>query len=124
MPRPLNNKMRQQVMDVITTDAQSKAQPGWGIVLTYDALTNSATVLMSRPGGDDTGETYANVPCPVNMGVQGVAPEPGRSCMVTFKHGNSRLPVITNFFNYDYATTDRPRQAHAITPLPRFMMDM
>jgi hypothetical protein len=120
----MNPKARQEVQDAVAPGMMSQAQPGWGIVLWYDATRNCATVLMSQPGSDRPGEIYSNVPCPVQVGLQTVAPEPGRSCWVNFKFGNSHFPIVTSFFNYNYSNIDYPRATHAKSATPRFMMDM
>lgn len=57
-----------------------QAQGGYGIVLHYDSTENVATIVLSRPGSDEPGEIFSNVPCPVTNGIQTVAPEIGRAC--------------------------------------------
>lgn len=121
MASPLNQRQQQQVRDIITPSSMADQQPVWGIVLWYNAVRNVANVLMSQPGSDATGEIYPNVPCPVNVGLQTVAPEPGRACTVMFK---GDFPIITGFFNYAYDNQDYPRSTAAAQSLPRFMLEM
>lgn len=118
-------KMKKRIQDEILLPKQvAECQPGWGMVTHYNATNNTAHVMMSRPGSDEPGEMYNNVPCPVNLGVQGVAPEPGRTCWVVFKSGNFQQPMITHFFNYNYTERDYGRSTYAPQVAPGFMLEM
>lgn len=118
-------KFQQRVQDQIVTPSQQQTnQPGYGIVMAYDRLTNTATVLMSQPGSDQWGEFYANVPCPTSVGVQGVGPEIGRPCWVIFADGTMSNPMITHYFNHIYEDIDFDRQNKAQDSMPRFMREI
>jgi len=114
-------KLREQL---IYRDDQQRAQPGYGMVMAYDPVENTATVLMSMPGSDQVGEYYHNVPCPTNMGVQVVAPEQGRQCWVVFKDGTPANPMITHYFNHAFKDIDQYRNGRAVNEIPRFMMEL
>lgn len=125
MKNHISPKMKAKIEQEILLPKQvSENQPGWGFVTSYDATRNTARVIMSRPGSDQPGEIYNNVPCPVQLGIQGVAPEPGRPCWVVFKGGNFQYPIITHFFNYNYGEHDYGRSTRAGQVLPGFMMEM
>lgn len=113
-----NQKLKESVLQ---PQLEQAAQPGYGIILDYNVRANTATVLMSNRGSEDLGEIYEQVPCPVQMGVQSMAPEPGRPCWISFKDNSFQFPVITHFFNHVYETVDYPRQYEAVNSVPRFM---
>lgn len=115
---------RKVTESIIKPHLRTMGEPGFGIVITYDQNSNTATVLMAQKGSDAAGEIYHNVPCPTTMGVQTVAPDPGRQCAVTFKNGNIGSPIITNFFNYMYEQFDYSKQNTAPAPMPYFMRGM
>lgn len=110
--------------NIVQAHAQQQAVPGYGIVMNYEPSTNTATVLMASPGSDQPGEIHKEVMCPTNIGVQSVAPEPGRPCWVVFKNNNIAFPIITNFFNHVYDQIDYTKQTKAVNPLPKFMQIM
>lgn len=121
----ISPKMKKKIQDEVILPRQaSEHQPGWGMVTHYDAVNNMAHVMMSRPGSDEPGEMYNNVPCPVNLGVQSTAPEPGRMCWVVFKGSNYQHPVITHFFNFNYSQRDYGRNTYAPQVSPGFMLEM
>lgn len=121
-----NNPMfEKKVRDNIVAPFQrTQINSGYGVVWAYDQKTNTATVLMSAPDSDRPDQFYHHVPCPVQLGVQGSAPEEGRMCQVVFKNGNPQWPVITNFYNYHYDALDYKKQTRARQPLPNFMLKM
>lgn len=104
-------------------DRQLEFSSGHGIILDYDAKTNTATVLMSKPGTDQVGDVLREVLCPTNIGIQGAAPEAGRPCWVDFKSGRN-IAVITHYFNHLYDKYDYIRQTRAVINTPRFLFTM
>lgn len=121
---PLPRKTKDRVTQVIQQTTTARALPVDGIVLRYDPTTNTAIVLASQANSDLPGGIHYNVPCPVQIGVQGVGPEPGRACKLEFKNSDGSLPIITSFFNYTYRKEDYGRQTFAAQPVPSFMLDM
>lgn len=109
---------------VVEPHAQQQAVPGYGIVMNYDPLHNTATVLMSSTASDQPGEIHREVLCPTNIGVQSVAPEVGRPCWVVFKNNNFGFPMITHFFNHVYNEIDYTKQNDATNSVPRYMTIM
>ncbi len=116
-----NPKQQQEVRDIVTPVTQAEREPVWGIVLWYNATRNVANVLAAQPGSDAMGEIYPNVPCPVTVGLQTVAPEVGRACLLTFK---GDFPIISSFFNYSYNNQDYPRNTAAVQAVPSYMLEM
>ena len=78
----MNNK--QQANQAIK-DSQSQLMTGrLGVISSYDEANNTATVMISGEQTDVIEDILQNVMCPVTLGVQNVAPSPGRQCWVVF----------------------------------------
>lgn len=106
---------------------QHEAERSWsrpGVIISYDRRTNLATVLLTGPSSDQTGDMVRDVPCPVYMGFQLAAPEPGRPCWVDFRGKEDSGPVITHYFNHNYSKYDMDRSSRADTGVPQFMLHM
>lgn len=99
-------------------------QPGYGLVMGYDPHTNTATVLTAQAGTNVPGQLYHNVPCPVTPGVQGVAPEIGRPCWLSFRDPQTSTPMIVAFFSMNYEEKDYKDQTKAINTIPHFMSEL
>lgn len=110
--------------NIVSVENRKNHTPTMGIILSYDRDTNMATVMTAMPGSFDTGEQYSHVPCPSNIGVQGVAPEPGRPCTLLFPYGNHANPIILNYFSPNYQKHDRDKQSRAQNELPHFMTEL
>ena len=95
-----------------------------GVIMSYDMFTNTATVVITGENTDAIDEILRNVPCPVYMGIQTVAPEPGRPCMVIFRNGAMTNPLITHYYNHSYERFDYPRLNSAAYSLPTYMVSM
>ena len=118
------NKIKQ---NIVAPNTQQRNMSGYAIVLTYNGNTNTASIQMGKPGSPGLGKIYKDVPCPTNIGLQGVAPELGRPCFVDFKgNGNSSdyYPVITTFFNHVYNEIDFEKQNTAVNNIPRYILGM
>lgn len=118
-------KFEQKIYErVVQPQLEQGAQPGYGIVMDYNAQENTATVLMSSRGSEDVDQLYTKVPCPVYMGVQSAAPEKGRHCWVSFKDNSTNYPVVTHYFNHFYSNIDYDRHNLAVNVTPRYMLNM
>lgn len=117
-------KFEQKLADKIVAPTMGQtAHPGYGIILAYDTQNNTAQVLMANQGSEEPGEIFSNVPCPVYVGIQTVAPEKGRPCWITFKDSSYSYPVVTHYFNHAYNSIDYNRQNAAVNTTPRFMFN-
>jgi len=94
------------------------------MVINYDRMNNTATLIMSSNKTNHPGELLKNVPCPMQPGLQSVAPEVGRLCSVAFKGDTKTNPVITHFFSTDYNKIDRLRHTGSHIDTPRYMLGM
>lgn len=110
--------------NIVEANEAQKSLPGYGIILDYDPMYNTATVMMADPSSDLPGELFHDVMCPTNMGLQTVAPEPGRPCWVVFRNNSQAMPMITHFFNHVYHKIDYSRYTTSLNTIPRFMLGM
>lgn len=115
---------RQPRQSVSTVQAMQVMPSTYGIITSYNPTYNTATVITAKPGSSEFGETLFDVPCPVHLGVQAVAPEVGRPCWVSFKDNSMAEPMITHFFNHVYNEIDYLRQTKAINPIPRYILNL
>lgn len=118
---PNNPKLNEFLHSQIDTKDAQKSTGRYGIVMSYDRKNNTATVLMSSIDSDIPSQFLTDVHCPVVMGVQTTAPEPGRPCWVTFKTDNQQFPVISHYFNYNFQKFDHDRHYNADIGLPNFI---
>lgn len=117
-------KFKKRVQETIINPAARQAMaPTYGIVLDYNSGTNTCTILTAMPGSDLVGESFTEVPCPMNPGVQGVAPKQGIACGLVFTDGTS-TPQITHFYNLHYDVHTNRKQNYANTKLPTYLLDM
>lgn len=120
-----NSQFEDKIRRRIIEPAQQQiCSPTYGLVLSFDAIENTASVLLANPGTDDHGEIYNNVPCPTQVGLQTVAPEPGRPCWVVWKDNTNVYPIITHYFNHVHARIDYMRQTQARNDVPRYFLNM
>ena len=96
----------------------------YGLIIDYDPIENTATVILSGQGSDQLGEILHNVYCPVHLGIQSVNPEKGRLCWVSFKDAAMAMPVINHFFSHVYSQVDFNRHNKAVVNTPRFIFSM
>jgi hypothetical protein len=99
-------------------------QGRYGVVTSYNSVSHTVTVIISGPSSETADEILTNVPCPVILGIQSVAPEPGRPCWVMFKDGKIGSPLITHFYNHQYVTYDYPKQSKAPIGIPNYFLEL
>ncbi len=112
------------VKGLVQSDRTQHPSGVLGVVASFDRYTNTATVIVSASDSDVVEEILYKVPCPVLLGVQSVAPEPGRPCYVAFKGGNKNQALITHFYNHMYDETDYGRQTQADVALPSYLLNL
>ena len=95
-----------------------------GVIASYDRYENTATVIVSASDTDAVEEILYKVPCPVLLGIQSVAPDPGRPCYVVFKGGNRSQALITHFYNHNYSEYDYGRQTQADIAIPSYLLNI
>lgn len=120
----VNPKLDKYIQNAMLQDRQSRTRDRFGIIAEYNADTNMATVLMSDQFSDQINDVITNVPCPTNIGIQGVAPEPGRGCWVAYDGTSATAPYILSFTNLDYPKYDYMKQSVATTAVPKYMLDL
>lgn len=116
-----NPKFEKHIDQKISQRDSEKSRSRYGVITSYDKTTNTATVLLTATDSDMPADVLKNVMCPVIMGVQAVAPEPGRPCWIAFKTDSEQFPVITHYFNHSYEKFDYKKQTNATTGMPSFI---
>lgn len=101
---------------------QKNTNGTFGTVISYNKMTNTATVVITKQETNDVDEILTGVPCPTFIGVQMVAPESGRPCWVVFKNGDVTQPLITHFYNHLYASFDYPKQISSNNVIPTYLL--
>jgi len=121
---PMNPKFTEHIRKLIDQRELEKPRGRQGVIIDYNIEANTATVLLAASDSDLPTDIIKHVPCPTMLGVQPVAPEPGRLCWVAFRGASEANPVITHFYNHSYAKYDLDRQTNADTGVPRFLFRM
>lgn len=123
--RPIAPNFDQHLKDQARQHASEAPVARYGSVVSYDPAKNTATVALSAKDSDGIDRYLENVPCPVFMGIQLAAPEPGRPCYVVWLSANSESrPVISHYFNHEYQKRDYYRQSDARTGVSQFYLNM
>ena len=122
MPNP---KFEKHIKGRVDQYKAEESRSRYGIVMSYDDVENTATVMLSAPDSDGTGDIIRGVLCPVYPGIQMAAPEPGRPCWVVFKdRTGEKFPIISHYFNHNYRKFDYQKQSKHFTGFPRFYTAM
>jgi hypothetical protein len=122
---PQYPKFQARVRNTILDPAlQQQQTPGYAVVMTFDAQTNTCDIVTAMPGSDEIGEVYTNVPIPLNSGVQTAAPKVGTMCWIAFRDGTRGDPYITHFFDLAFSKNRFDSQYKAVLDTPRFMISM
>lgn len=115
-------KFEQKVKEkLIQPSKDQNYGPNYGIILGYDPTTNRASILVAHHGSDAAGEVFNNIPCPMQLGTQSVAPKPGTPVGVMYKDGNVQSPMITHYFNHIYQNVNQTRQNRSVNVTPRYI---
>ncbi len=114
---------RRQAVQPIQSNPQHKMTGSLGVIMSYDKHMNTASVAITESDSNIITDILRNVPCPVQLGVQSVCPEPGRSCWVSFKNGSLNQPVIINYYNHNYESYDYNKQNRAAVSIPSHLLD-
>lgn len=99
---------------------QTKTRPG--TIMSYDRLTNTATILLDEKYAGTIGDIIAKVPCPFSYGVQSVAPHAGTRCIVGFRNDSERDPYIVTIYNESLDSTKLIINQSVNTGIPKFMV--
>jgi len=118
------SKIEQQIQDAFATGRQQNLAGRLGVIASYNAIDNTATVLISGENTDVIEDILNGVMCPVQLGIQTVAPSPGRECWVVFKNNNISQPLITHYYNHKYSQYDYSKQTQANIGLPNYLLGL
>ena len=120
----MKNIDKKQIEEVIQYHKFQQQTGRLGVITSYDPFNNTATVLISGEQSDVIEDVLSNVLCPLNLGVQSVAPSPGTQCWVVFKNNNRSQALITHYYNYRYSQGDYDKQSKAQIGLPTYLLGM
>lgn len=98
----------------------SKTRPG--TIMSYDKVTNTATIMLDEQYTNGVGNVIRLVPCPVSKGVQMVAPTIGTRCLIGFRDNNEMSPYVLNFFEDTNSKANYYRNSIVRTGIPRYMV--
>lgn len=116
--------LKNQINDAIQKNQAQFMSGRLGVISSYNEVNNTATVMISGEQTDVVEEILQNVMCPVTLGVQSVAPSPGRQCWVVFKNNNISQPLITHYYNHRYDQYDYSKQTQANIGLPNYLLGL
>jgi hypothetical protein len=114
--------MQDQARQAVNDNSQQMMSGRLGVISSYDEVNHTATVMISGEKTDVIEDILQNVMCPVTLGIQGVAPSPGRECWVVFKDNNISQPLITHYYNHRYSQYDYSKQTQANYGLPNYLL--
>lgn len=118
------SRMRDEARNAVAENRLQSMTGRLGVIAQYDEISNTATVLISGEQSDAIEDVLEHVMCPVTLGVQTVAPSPGRLCWVVFKNGNYSQPLISHYYNHRYSDYDYGKQTQANNGLPSYLLGM
>lgn len=117
-----NPKFERKIDQKVVKPASDQAlTSGYGVILAYHKDSNTANVQMTNKNSIEAGRIYNNVPCPTSIGVQGVAPAPGRPVFVDFHGTSDYMPIIVSIFNPYYYEIDNTTQNASVNNIPRYI---
>jgi hypothetical protein len=99
---------------------QAKTRPG--TITSFDKRTNTATVVLEAGNSSSIGNVIANVPCPINNGIQSVAPAIGTRCLVQFRDNNEANPYIISYYDDRNINRNFNRNYTVTSGIPRFLV--
>jgi len=115
-------EIQSMIREAIHADRGQRPAGVFGVVSSYQRHTNTVTVVVTKSDTDEIDEVLNNVPCPVLLGIQSVAPTPGMPCYVLYKGGNRSQAVISHFYNHRYSDYNYGPQNETPTAIPSYLL--
>lgn len=112
-----------KIQDQIDSTRLKESRTRPGVVMSFDKINNTATVVVDDPHSGKPGQVLNNVPCPITKGVQNVAPFVGTRCLVGFRNTHETDAYILNFFDDVKSSTFYNRNYSVETGIPRYLID-
>jgi len=116
------NKINQTIKNTINEHQFQKMVGCLGVISSYDAGSNTATVMITKEQTDEISDVIKNVMCPRIMGIQTVAPTAGLLCWVVFKDNNFTQPLITQYYNHRFNQFDYSKNVKSTNMLPSHLL--
>jgi len=114
-----DKKIQEQIDN--TRLRESRTRPG--VIISFNKVTNTATVVVDDQHSGKPGAVLKDVPCPITKGLQTVSPFMGTRCLVGFRNTEETDPYILNFFDDTRASSYYNRSYSVDTGIPKFLID-
>jgi hypothetical protein len=114
-------KFDKKIEDQISMSQMRQSKTRFGIVMQFDKIRNTATIIMEDINTNYMGSVLHDVPCPSIWGIQSKFPSPGTRCVVGFSDQQERSPYIINFIDDRKTGRSFYSQYNARTGIPKFM---
>jgi hypothetical protein len=98
---------------------QSKTRPG--VIMKFDVTTNTADVILDDAYSGQLGNIISKVPCPMNVGIQTVAPEPGTRCLIGFRDDNENNAYVISYFEEPNLNSNYMYNYSVDSGIPKFL---
>lgn len=115
-------KFDKKIQDQIDLSQMRQSRTRPGIIMDYNKVSNTATIILDEQYSETMGSVIKNVPCPVHRGIQVVDPRMGTRCLVGFRDANEASPYVLNYFEDGNSKFVYNRNYHVDTGIPRFMV--
>jgi len=115
-------KYDQRINSEFQSRRLQETKPRFGTVISYDKLTNTATILMDDKHSNTIGNAHRGVSCPSIQGIQAVAPNAGSRCVLGFRDDSETTPYIISFIE-EGSSIGKYAPAYMVdTGIPRYMV--
>ena len=111
------NKIQSQIEN--SRMRQARGRPG--IIMAFDIKSNTASVIIDDQMSGQIGNIVHDVPCPVQVGIQAAAPEPGTRCFVQFRDDNEGSPYVSFYFDEHNVSSSYSRNYSVNSGIPKYM---
>lgn len=111
------NKLQSQIDN--SRMRQAKGRPG--IIMSFDMRSNTASIIIDDQMSGQIGNIIHDVPCPIQVGVQSVAPEPGTRCFVQFRDDSEGSPYVSFYFDEHNVSSSYSRNYSVNSGVPKYM---
>jgi hypothetical protein len=114
-------KFDKKIEDHISAAQMRQSKTRFGIVMQFDKMRNTATIMMEDVNTNYTGSVIHDVPCPSMPGIQYRFPTAGSRCVVGFSDQQERSPYVINFIDDRKIGRNFYKEYNALTGIPKFM---
>lgn len=121
--RKIYPKFDQKIQEQISRTQLQQPRSRPGVIMAFDKYNNTATIVLDDHNTELMGAPIHGVPCPVNKGIQSVAPSIGTRCLVGFRDTNESDPYVLNYFEDTSRNPSFTNSYIVDTGVPRFLVN-